>query len=267
MKSPRIVSRPGIRLVVFDFDGTLSWLRHGWPAMMAGVVLDEIPLLQNETSAALLETLIDQILSLNGKPSIFQARLLCDTLSGRGGAARDPEAVNAEFSVRLDRAITERIAAVRSRAKLPDDFVIAGGRQFLAQLARRGLDLAILSTTQQDRVIEEAKLLGIADFFGQHIYGGTGDPKLFSKRAIFERLLKERGLRGDQLLAFGDGPVEIRDTKELGGTAIAVCSDEEQNGSGKIDACKRRLLTEAGAVAAIADYREAPALMDELLQS
>ena len=44
-------------------------------------------------------------------------------------------------------------------------------------------------------------------------------------------------------------------------------SDEEQNGSGRIDACKQRLLTEAGAAAAIADYREAPALVDELLRS
>jgi len=267
MTSPRIAPRPGIRLVVFDFDGTLSWLRHGWPTLMSDVVLDEMPLRPNETRAQLLETLIDQILSLNGKSSVFQARLLCDELSRRGGPARDPDAVNAEFTKRLDLAIAERIASIRARAAKPDDFVIAGGRPFLELLARRGLDLAILSTTQQDRVIEEAKLLGIADFFGQHIYGGTGDPKLFSKRAIFERLLKERGLRGDQLLAFGDGPVEIRDTRELGGTAIAVCSDEDHNGSGKIDACKRRLLTEAGAIAAIADYREAPALMDELLRS
>jgi len=267
MIAPRIAPQPGIRLVVFDFDGTLSWLRHGWPELMLSVVMDEIPLRPNETQAELHESLINQILSLNGKPSVFQARLLCDELSRRGGPVRDADAVNGEFSKRLDTAINERIASVRSHAAKPDDFVIAGGWPFLELLARRGLDLAILSSTQQDRVVEEAKLLGIADFFGQHIYGGTGDPKLFSKRTVFERLLKERGLRGDQLLSFGDGPVEIRYTKELGGTAIAVCSDEDHNGSGKIDACKRRLLTEAGAIAAIADYREAPALMDELLRS
>ncbi len=267
MNSPRIASIPGIRLVVFDFDGTLSWLRHGWPHLMSGVVLDEFPLHPGETRAQLLESLIDQILSLNGKPSVFQARLLCDELSKRGGPTHDADSINTEFTARLDRAIAERIASIRGGVAKPDDYVICGGRAFLQQLAQRGLELAILSTTQQSRVIEEARLLGIADYFGSHIYGGTGDPKLFSKRAIFERLLKERGLRGDQLLSFGDGPVEIRDTKELGGSAVAVCSDEDQNGSGKIDTCKRRLLMEAGAVAAIADYREAPALMEELLRS
>lgn len=267
MTSPRIAPRPDIRLAVFDFDGTLSWLRHGWPQMMSGVIFDEFPLQPNETRAQLQEKLVDEILSLNGKPSVFQCRLLCEELKRRGGPVRDADTVNTEFTARLDRAILERIASIRSGAAKPDDYVICGGRAFLEQMAKRGLELAILSTTQQSRVIEEAKLLGIADYFGAHIYGGTGDPKLFSKRAIFERLLKERGLRGDQLLSFGDGPVEIRDTFELGGAAVAVCSDEDQNGSGKIDACKRRLLTEAGAFAAVADYREAPAIVNELLRS
>lgn len=29
--SPRFSPRPQISHVVFDFDGTLSWLRNGWP--------------------------------------------------------------------------------------------------------------------------------------------------------------------------------------------------------------------------------------------
>src|ERR1700759_3673305 len=129
--APRLQPRPGIRLVVFDFAGTLSWLRHGWPAMMAKVVLDEMPLRAGETREALLETLIDQILTLNGKPSIFQARLLCETLQQRGGPSRDPDALCTEYNLRLDRAVNESIAKVRSGGAKPDDYVVCGGRVFL----------------------------------------------------------------------------------------------------------------------------------------
>src|ERR1051325_5888664 len=52
-----------------------------------------------------------------------------------------------------------------------------------------------------------------------------------SKRAVIERLLREEKIGGAQLLSFGDGPVEIRLTKEFGGLAVGVASDEEMNGS------------------------------------
>ena len=29
--------------VVFDFDGTLSWLRHGWPELMLEVFEENMP--------------------------------------------------------------------------------------------------------------------------------------------------------------------------------------------------------------------------------
>jgi phosphoglycolate phosphatase len=59
--------------------------------------------------------------------------------------------------------------------------------------------------------------------------------------------------------------VEIANTKELGGTAIAVCSDEHHNGSGLLDPFKQRLLWSAGADAAIPDYRDGQAVMERVL--
>jgi FMN phosphatase YigB (HAD superfamily) len=144
-------------------------------------------------------------------------------------------------------------------------YLIHGAYPFLEHLAAKGLKLAILSSTVQERVIEEAERLGLRPFFGRHIYGGTGDPLRFSKRAIFERLLAEEGVPGRHLLSFGDGPVELRDTKELGGLAVAVCSDEDNNGSGVIDPHKRSTLFAVGADAAIPDYRDAPIVVDYLL--
>jgi 3-deoxy-D-manno-octulosonate 8-phosphate phosphatase KdsC-like HAD superfamily phosphatase len=123
----------------------------------------------------------------------------------------------------------------------------------------------VLSTTTETRVKEEADLLQIAEFFGDRINGSGVDAAKFSKREVFERILREDGIAGENLLSLGDGPVEIADTKALGGLAIAVCSDEDHNGSGVMDPHKRAQLLAAGADAAIPDYRDAIAMVEHLL--
>ncbi|MCX6928169.1 MAG: hypothetical protein NT154_33910 [Verrucomicrobia bacterium] len=40
--SPDYSPRPRITYVMFDFDGTLSWLRYGWPLMIAGAAYEAI---------------------------------------------------------------------------------------------------------------------------------------------------------------------------------------------------------------------------------
>lgn len=135
-------------------------------------------------------------------------------------------------------------------------------RPLLEKLVRDGLTLIVLSSTVEERVRQEAEVLGLSGYFAGRINGCVGDPEAFSKRAVFERLLREHGLRGEQLLSFGDGPVEILDTKRLGGTAIAVCSDEDVNGSGVINPIKREALLAAGADAVLPDYRDAAAVVD-----
>ncbi len=91
----------------------------------------------------------------------------------------------------------------------------------------------------EERVREEAELLQLTAYFEPRIHGGRGDPTQFSKRQVFEQILAEAGIPGSQLVSFGDGPVEIRDTKELGGVSIAVCSDENLHGSGEYDPFKK----------------------------
>ena len=67
-------------------------------------------------------------------------------------------------------------------------------------------------------------------------------------RLVLDRLLLEENIRGENLLSFGDGPVEIIHTREVGGLAVAVASDEEHNGSGRMHPQKRRQLVEAEAI-------------------
>ena len=82
-----------------------------------------------------------------------------------------------------------------------------------------------------------------------------------------DRMLEEHGITGDNLLSFGDGYVEIENTKQLDGLAIAVASDEANNGAGNIDAWKRERLLGVGADIVIADYRDAATLTTMILSA
>jgi hypothetical protein len=62
------------------------------------------------------------------------------------------------------------------------------------------------------------------------------------------------------LLAFGDGYVEIEETRKNGGVAVGVASEEETRQG--INEWKRNRLIRAGADIIIGDYR----CQDELLQ-
>ena len=67
--------------------------------------------------------------------------------------------------------------------------------------------------------------------------------------------MAQKGFSGENLIAIGDGAAEIKAAKALGGLAVAICSDEEVNGSGVIDENKLPILLDGGADCVIADYR------------
>ena len=87
------------------------------------------------------------------------------------------------------------------------------------------------------------------------------DYKRFSKKMIIDRILAEDRIPGEKLLSFGDGYVEIQNTCEVGGLAVAVASDEANNGSGRVDPWKRERLLGVGAHVVIPDYRDAVPLL------
>jgi len=60
-------------------------------------------------------------------------------------------------------------------------------------------------------------LLDLTEYFGEHIYGALDDYRRFSKQMVIERLLRENHLRGEELLGFGDGFVEIEKIKRIAG--------------------------------------------------
>src|SRR3954471_23882720 len=148
--------RPAISHVVFDFDGTLSWLRHGWPEFMCDVFMEHVELGPAETVETMRWFLIDEIIALNGKPSVFQCQRFVEILEIRGGPQLEAEPLRAEFQRRLDDAIEARMTAIRARTEAAGDYLIYGTLPFLEHVRKRGLTPIILSTTVQERVREEA---------------------------------------------------------------------------------------------------------------
>jgi phosphoglycolate phosphatase-like HAD superfamily hydrolase len=264
---PSFAPRPGVSHVLFDFDGTLSLIRQGWPDVMVPMFAEVLPPLPGETDDDRRRLAFEDIMRLNGKQTVYQMIQLADRVRERGGEPDDPLRYKHEYLRRLDGRIRERLDGLAAGTTRPEAYLVHGSIALLDALQARGLTLYLASGTDEPFVRREAELLGVAGYFGRHIYGAQDDYRSFSKKMIIERILRENGIDGGRLLAFGDGYVEIENTKEAGGLAVAVASDEAHNGSGRMDPWKRERLTGVGADVVVADYRDADALLARIFAS
>jgi phosphoglycolate phosphatase-like HAD superfamily hydrolase len=260
--APAFAPRPHVSHVLFDFDGTLSLIREGWAGVMTPMFVEMLPALPGETDEARREICHEDIMRLNGKQTIYQMIQLAERIKERGGTPRDPLWYKREYLRRLNDRIGARLEGLTRGTLRADDLLVFGARPLLETLQRHGLRLYLASGTDEEFVKQEAQLLDVARYFGQHIYGALDDYRQFSKKMVIERILRENQIPGEQLLSFGDGYVEIQNTKEVGGLAVAVASDEAHNGSGRFDEWKRQRLLGVGADIVIPDFRDSAALLD-----
>jgi phosphoglycolate phosphatase len=263
--APGFAPRPGLTHVLFDFDGTLSLIRQGWPEVMVPMFAEFMPPTEDEAEEDRCRLAFEDIMRLNGKQTIYQMIQLADRIRERGGQPREPLWYKHEYLRRLDARIESRTGGLRNGTIRPDDLLVHGARPLLEELVRRGFRLYLASGTDEVYMKEEARLLDVARYFGPHLYGAVDDYKQFSKKIVIERILRENGIMGEQLLSFGDGYVEIQNTKEAGGLAVAVASDEAHNGSGRMDEWKRERLKGVGADVVIPDFRDAVPLLELLV--
>src|SRR5262249_42647797 len=157
---------------------------------------------------------------------IYQMIQLAEEVSKRGGVPLEPLAYKRRYHELLMERIHGRLEALATGVASPADWTVPGSHQLLEALQRRGATLYLASGTDIAYVRREADLLGVSSYFGPHIYGALDDYQNFSKKMIIERILTENNLRGEELLGFGDGFVEIEEIKRVGGVAVAVASDE-----------------------------------------
>ncbi|MEN9934248.1 MAG: hypothetical protein RLZZ387_827 [Chloroflexota bacterium] len=259
---PRPGTRP--RVALLDFDGTLSLVRGGWQQIMQGLMLDALrPLATHEPQDALAARVADAIDRLTGHPTLAQMEWLRAEVLRRGGCPDSADSYKRRYLELLDARVASRLGALRTGRAVPDDLLVPGSRALLEGLRDAGTLLVLASGTDLVDVRREAEALQITDFFGPHIYGpGPHDPA-FTKRTVIDRLLAELGLGGHELLAIGDGPVEIRETRAVSGVTVGVALDELR-GAG-LDHAKRERLIAAGADVIVADLTPVDALLGHLL--
>src|SRR5713226_3116875 len=83
--------RGRFRGVLFDFDGTLSLIREGWPQVMIPMMVGELRQTGTSESDAELTAAVEEfVMRLNGRQTIYQMIQLADEMAKRGGAPREP---------------------------------------------------------------------------------------------------------------------------------------------------------------------------------
>ncbi len=242
-----------IRYALFDFDGTLSLIREGWQAimipMMVEVLLDTPRHEPEPEVTALVEELVGRT---TGIQTIFQMDRLCEQVRQHGGKPETAQHYKQIYLDRLGIHIHDRLRGLHSGAIRPEALMVPGAQSLLEALRTRGVTCYLASGTDDVFVRAEAAALGVAGYFAG-IYGARDDAQNQSKKMVIDRLIAENGLHGPELVTFGDGFVEIEDTKSVGGIAVGVASDEATRQG--IDEWKRQRLIRAGADLIVPDYR------------
>src|SRR6266853_1020191 len=90
------VINPGLprgrfRSALFDFDGTLSLIREGWPQVMIPMMVNVLRQAgARETDAVLAGQVEEFVMRLNGRQTIYQMIQLADEVRQRGGTPLEP---------------------------------------------------------------------------------------------------------------------------------------------------------------------------------
>jgi phosphoglycolate phosphatase len=248
------IQRGHIRHALFDFDGTVSLIREGWQGVMIPMMVEvllETP--QHESEEELYAVVTEFVDRLTGKQTIYQMIQLCEEVRQRGGNPLDPLEYKWMYLHRLWERIKGRIAALRSEQMTPEEMMVPGALAMIKAVQARGVTCYLASGTDEPYVFDEAAALGLTPYFAG-IYGALDDYQRYSKKMVIERIINENHLSGSEFVTFGDGYVEIEDTKAVSGIAVGVASDEV-NRQG-INEWKRKRLIVAGADIIIPDFRQ-----------
>lgn len=252
----------GFTHAIFDHDGTISTLRQGWEGIMEPMMVKAI-LGQKERDAddALYDHVVAAVRSFIDKTTGIQTLVQMKGLVNlvrqfkcvQENDILDERGYKKMYNEELLRMVKGRVEKLKSGELNVDDFTIKNAAAFLKVLHARGVILYLASGTDQEDVEREATILGYSNLFGQRIYGAVGDVTKEAKRLVLERILADIGnATPERILAFGDGPVEIRETHKKGGYAIGIASDEVRRYG--LSVAKRRRLIEAGADMIVPDF-------------
>ncbi len=241
-----------ITTAVFDFDGTLSTLRHGWEQVMQPLMEELIAGSPEAVTEALHEKVRTYIDTSTGIQTIHQMKWLAAEVAKRlppEAPECDPWYLKKLYDIRLMESVSRRREALRSGCA-PETYLILGAKAFLEQLKAAGVTIYAASGTDETEVQAEAALLGIDGYF-TGIYGAKPRSEGCSKAEIIERLIRE-GDTPASILVVGDGRVEIELGRAAGCHTLGIASDEDARHG--INKRKLERLRAAGADTILGDF-------------
>lgn len=269
----RSAGRRGITYAVFDHDGTISTLREGWesvmePFMIRAITGDE-ERLDSEVRKAVAGEVHDFIDRTTGRQTLSQMKGLVEMVR-RWGVIPETEILDAGaykklYLEKLDKRISGRTRRLEAGELDVGDLTIKGAVGFLTRLRDQGVHLFLASGTDEEDARREARLLGYEQLFDGGIFGAQDLREHEPKRAVLESIIESIGRdRAGEIVTFGDGPVEIRETWKRGGFCIGVASDELRRFG--LNERKRSRLILAGADLIISDYSQGARLLEIVMQ-
>ncbi len=261
-----------IRHAIFDHDGTISTLREGWehimqPMMMKAILGKQFQVADEALYHKVHSRVVDFIDKTTGIQTLVQMKGLVELVKEFGLVPSDQildefgykEIYNDEL---LKMVKVREIKLSRGELSL-EDFTLKNAVLLLEKLYKAGVKLYLASGTDEEDVKNEARILGYDHLFEGGIYGAVGDVTKEAKKIVLDRILNTIGDSGNgQVAAFGDGPVEIRETRKRGGLTIGIASNELKRYS--LNENKRSRLIKAGADMIIPDYSQLPRLLELL---
>ncbi len=254
---------------IFDHDGTISTLREGWEQimqpMMIKAILGEYFQEADEALYHKVQTrVVDFIDKTTGIQTLVQMKGLVDLVKEFGQVPE--EQILDEFGYKeiynneLLKMVKVREAKLARGELALEDVTLKNAAALLETLHNAGVTLYLASGTDEEDVKNEARILGYDHLFEGGIYGAVGDVNKEAKKMVLDRILNDIGdSNTGQVAAFGDGPVEIRETRKRGGITIGIASNEVKRHS--LNESKRSRLIKAGADVVIPDFSQLPELL------
>lgn len=258
-----------IRYAIFDHDGTISTIRQGWEKVMEPMMIKAILGPAYATvDATTYERVVRQSREFIDKTTGIQTLQQMNGLAQmvrEAGFVPPAEILDAPGYKRIyNDALMELVKERKeqlARGELDvEDFTLKNAVALLHELRAAGVRLFLASGTDEQDVILEAEALGYASLFEGRIYGANQDMTHDAKRMVLERIINEIGSdKACNIVTFGDGPVEIRETRKRGGLTVGIASNELQRFG--LQPEKRTRVIRAGAHVVVSDFSQLGSLL------
>jgi len=257
-----------IRHAIFDHDGTISTLRQGWEAIMEPLMIKAIlgPRYQDAGEALyhkVVATVRKFIDKTTGVQTLVQMKGLVELVRQfkcvPDSQILDMHGYKKLYNDELLAMVKDRVEKLRRGELDNGDFQIKNAVGLLKALHSRGVKLYLASGTDQDDVVAEAEAMGYANLFEGRIFGAVGDIAVEAKKIVLERIFREHGLNGSEVATFGDGPIEMRETRKRDGIAVGIASDEVRRFG--MNVSKRSRLICAGTDLIVPDFSQLDSLL------